>query len=342
MKRKNLYTLFGLLVALIVGFLIGISVDFPKVKSDDIAGTIGKVSNYRNVTVSDEDIQLRSDLATDPATAEAYANFYSFHYTAAIELTVTLESTIKAASNLPDFMGANKAVMDALSLYQKHIGQARGEILLALNALRNIDKLQPSNIGLLLNNANLAISQMSYNDDAVIRFIDQASVYLEGKSGMWVQQLRKSYNHLAMLQATKAVVSNDKPKMKYLDGKELFAETEKLNWWSQENLNAFFSTDQGQLKANFPNIEQLGIIKDMEALGLFSNESLLALKDRLGLFATGMENLGFMSNENLGIILNAESLGIYLNVEKLGQLIESNENLASFRPNVEQLGLIIP
>jgi len=57
----------GLIAALCIGFLIGISVDYPKTNKSDVAGTFGKVEKYRKVQMTEKDIQLRSELTRDTA-----------------------------------------------------------------------------------------------------------------------------------------------------------------------------------------------------------------------------------------------------------------------------------
>ena len=65
-KTKLLFAI-GLMAALCIGFLIGISVDFPKVNKSDLAGTFGKAEKFHKVQMTAKDIQLRSELLKDTA-----------------------------------------------------------------------------------------------------------------------------------------------------------------------------------------------------------------------------------------------------------------------------------
>ncbi len=61
----KLLSAFGIVGGLIVGFIIGVSVDFPKVDSDKVSGTIGKVNNYRKTQGSITEIELQNELTSD-------------------------------------------------------------------------------------------------------------------------------------------------------------------------------------------------------------------------------------------------------------------------------------
>ncbi|MDA3927697.1 MAG: hypothetical protein PF541_01975 [Prolixibacteraceae bacterium] len=307
-KSTNLFIALAIVIGLIIGFLVGISVDFPDPQSAELSGTIGRINNYSNVSLSDEDIQLRDDLLNDIERQEAYANYYSFHYGAAAELTAALEVAVKASENLSDFKNINQAIINNLKRYQQSIGQSRKELLLALNVLQSADKVDPSDFGEILNNANIAIAQMNYNDETIVNFIDEAGNYLTGKSGSKIVLLSKAYNHLLLLQATKAIACNNKPKMKYLDKKELFALSEELSFrLSQEKLNDIVSIDQVSLKYVMSN-EMLEIVK------INSEEILKAIS--IG----NAEQLKFMSNGSLGSTIDIEKLRTSVMGSEIGQL----------------------
>ena len=57
MKKKNRSLLIlTIAVSLVVGFLTGMLVDFPKTDNTQLSGTIGRVQNYKNVKVTEKDI----------------------------------------------------------------------------------------------------------------------------------------------------------------------------------------------------------------------------------------------------------------------------------------------
>jgi hypothetical protein len=335
MRKKNLYTIVGIIACLVIGFLLGTLVNYPKVNNNELAGTIGKASNYRNVTVAEDDIQLRSDLQSDTSLQKAYIDFYTFHYATAAELTDALDLSIKASESVNDFKSSNAAIINGLKKYRASINRLRSDLLMAISTLMNIDKLDAATISEVLNNAGIALSQLSYNDDAVIAFIDESAYYLGDKNGRDAILLRKAHDKLMILQITKAVVMNDKPKMKYLDGKELFAGSEQLNIWSIENLNGIIISDQENLQMVF-NSEKLGLVNNQNALNLallFNAENFNSVSEFITAGYSNMEQLQiFFSSEKLNTgYTNVESLNIYLNSEMVGLFILNVEQMESIR-----------
>ena len=331
-KKSNLFTVIGGVVALAIGFLIGISVNYPKVSNSDISGTIGKTDKYRNVNITEDDLQLRSDLLADTSLQKAYTDFYSFHYATAVELTNALDLAINASENLDDFKSANASIVSGLKKYRANIDRMRADLMLAVATFNKIEGLDAARINQVINSANIALAQLSYNDDAVLAFVDESAVYIAGKPDRDVLLLRKAHDKLMLLQITKAIVMHDKPKIKYLDGKELFAASIQLNIWSSEILNQQLFADRESLNLAY-NAEQLGGFFNQETFGaVFSNENFKAISENLGAMYFNIEQLG---------LFNSEQLGFYLNVEQLGTVLMDIESLGSFR-NVEQLGIIIP
>ncbi|MDP2236944.1 MAG: hypothetical protein Q8J88_10965, partial [Bacteroidales bacterium] len=60
------------IAALVVGFLIGFSVNSIAPSSDDLAGSIGKVDRFRNVQITEDDILLRNEFVEDTAKRAQY------------------------------------------------------------------------------------------------------------------------------------------------------------------------------------------------------------------------------------------------------------------------------
>ena len=65
-REKSLFTI-GLIIGLGIGFVIGISVNFPKPNQSDLTGTFGKAAKFRKVQMTQKDVQLRSELLRDSA-----------------------------------------------------------------------------------------------------------------------------------------------------------------------------------------------------------------------------------------------------------------------------------
>jgi hypothetical protein len=65
-KVKMIFAI-SLIAALFIGFMIGVSVDYPNPNKSDLAGTFGKAEKFRKVQMTEKDLQLRSDLVKDTA-----------------------------------------------------------------------------------------------------------------------------------------------------------------------------------------------------------------------------------------------------------------------------------
>jgi hypothetical protein len=65
-KVKMIFAI-SLIAALFIGFMIGISVDYPNPRKSDLAGTFGKAEKFRKTQMTEKDLQLRSELVKDTA-----------------------------------------------------------------------------------------------------------------------------------------------------------------------------------------------------------------------------------------------------------------------------------
>ena len=72
--QKGVLTVLVVIVSLAAGFLIGVLVDFPKTDNTELSGTIGRVQNYKNVKITEEDIELKNQLTSDTLILKAISN----------------------------------------------------------------------------------------------------------------------------------------------------------------------------------------------------------------------------------------------------------------------------
>jgi len=223
MKKSQLIIVGALLlIALAVGFVIGVSVDFPKPSGNDLGGTIGKLNNYRNVKLGEDDIQLRSDLLTNTVIRKQYQGYFAFHYTAVVKLGNNIDYALQVANQSGDFTSNYVEQIGALAEYAKILEVNRLDILLALQVIQNLSEKNQSGIGPVLNNAQMAIAQIKYKESVVIDFVEAIEIYLENAPDGYNQDLKKAHDLLVIVQAGQAIASNNKPAIKYFDNKELF------------------------------------------------------------------------------------------------------------------------
>lgn len=310
-KNEKVRTALFVIVGVLVGFTIGISVDFPKTNESELAGTISKVDNYRNVKISEEDVKLRNELLTDTILYKRYMDYCKFQYVTAATMTSALETAIKASEGLADFKNLNGSLIEGLKGYYNNIGHSRTELMHVIAILNEIDSADPSDVYMAMQNANTAIDQMKYKDDAVISFIDEAGRYLKGKNGGNIKMLSKAYNHLLLVQGTKAATLKDKPKSKYLESKELMTSGGELNSYDATNVMNFIFTDTQSLKAQFPDSE---INTDIA----FSEENLTDVSNQLNaiLVISSEVYAGCFMDASGSQLLNVDNL----NMDQTGNL----------------------
>lgn len=129
-KTKLLFAI-GFLAVLCIGFLIGISVDFPKVDNSDLAGTFGKAEKFHKVQMTAKDIQLRSELLKDTAQLRSmiqgiiYFSIFTEDVCKEIDLTLTSFKTkglgsqtgeseaVKALQDYSDFIRNNNKTLSS-------------------------------------------------------------------------------------------------------------------------------------------------------------------------------------------------------------------------------------
>jgi hypothetical protein len=232
-KSGNLLT--GILIALglIIGFFAGVLVNWPPTDESKLSGTIGKVDNYRNVKVSENDINLRSELMNNNQMLDDFQRYYSFHYTNNVQKNEIINESLANFKKVEEFAKPIQEKIEALDHYNKFISEARKDILIALMALRKIaDGSGEQSIGIPLNNANNAIAQISYKGKAILDIVESLDDFLAERQPGSFPELTKAHDKLLLCQIQTTVATNDKLMMKYLDKKEFFGSVEDIGSYS--------------------------------------------------------------------------------------------------------------
>ena len=254
--KKSTKLIIGLIIAIsfAAGFLIGIMSNVSPEKESNLAGTIGKINNYRNVKISDNDIKLRNDLMKDEKLIKKYKDYYNYQYSVNARLGLAVDDALEASAKIPDFASAYNKEIGAITNFKNFLKEARKDLLAILSVLNNIYESDQISISSLLNNANNSIAQISYRQSAVTDFIAIIESYLSGKNSHDYSQLKKAHDMLLMNQFTNAVISQNKPLLKYLDNKSFFAtttefkneyelETVKFKKAIKDEISVVFTTD---------------------------------------------------------------------------------------------------
>ncbi len=343
-KNKNIQTgLIGLL-ALIVGFLIGIFVDIPSTNTDDLAGAIGKVDRYRNVQVTEDDILLRNELVEDTAKRELYQNYLNFYYYKALRTAHDLDKIIEKTKQVDEFSKENPIFINSLDSYREYLKTAQSDIMLAKAMLSSLDENEEVPVIGYLNQANNAVARMRSNDDLLVNYLKTLETFIESNPQQEYPMLADAHDVLSVNVIQSAAVTNNKPVLKYLDQTKLINTQEEMkDLVKQDQFNDFVA---GQIKLD---AEKVGsYVSDMESLGLIvilnDMESMqdVVMNDmdklnivfdaeNLGAIVFDQENLGVFDMEKLNVAADMEKLGTIRDIEHL-QVFLNTEKLHDIRP----------
>jgi hypothetical protein len=316
MKNKTkILIAFGMVSALIIGFMIGVVVNYPKIDISSASGTIGKIKNYRNIKVSDASLKLYNDLISDTTKLKKIKNYYNFQYLTALKLSANIGNAIKEANAVSAFKEKNLNTINNLADYETFLLSARTDLLLAISAINAVKTTDPALYMIVSNQANNVIVQMNYKNKGIIRFIEDVSTFVTENPSVDCAGLKKIHDVLSISEVFNSAIIGDKVMLKYFDKKPLLGNNEELQ-----------ACDQTQLKNNMQHdFEMLNIIFpcDRENLGNLDKESLNAIYKDVAVLNDAifdMEKLGIEDSEKLGLkFTDSEKLGRFCDSEKLGR-----------------------
>ncbi|HCT93512.1 MAG: hypothetical protein A2X19_01500 [Bacteroidetes bacterium GWE2_39_28] len=355
-RRTTIAVIVAVFFGIIAGFLIGISVEYPRVNNDAISGTIGKVKKYSNAKATEAELKLQNDLASDTILLNSMKNYLNFYYANALDLGEKIEMAVNESKSNEDFSTKYNNNIAAIQRYGQFLNSSRTDLLMMLvlcNDPQNTNAVLLKNFSMQINNI---VTRTNYYRNSVIDFINIIENYITEKPKASVKGLEKAHDLLAYNQAITAAVTNDKVLLKYLDKKRFFVtdmesgevdaiknkiEIDKLqlkSFWDSEKLGTGFNDFE---KLGFLDVEKMGriIAYDSEKLGItfFDSEKLGFLDvEKMGrVIALDSEKLGFWSNissNELGrtLLFDSEKLGGFFDSEKLGAGFTDSEKMGAF------------
>ncbi len=328
-KNSKLLIVAGMVFAMIIGYLIGILVDYPNVDKNSVAGTISKINNYRNSQLAPNEVELKNELVSDTAQLKKMRKFLSFHYYNVLKTQEEIKSALDIVNAESGFKAKNENVIKSLESYNKYLSSARTDLLLALSALTNPKETDPSALRDLINQTNNVIAQCNYRNRGVGEMIDALSEYVKGDKSGKTDELKRIHDILMLNQINVAVLTGNKSNLKDFENKPFLSDSEKLQIFDKESFNRLLINDMEKL--SFMDLEKLGI-EDAEKLGTLDKEK-LGVTDAEKIEAFDKEKLGF-------IITDAELQASYSDKEDLG-IYQDKDNLnLIYIHDKEKLGLV--
>jgi hypothetical protein len=322
-NKRNLITALVIVLTFVAGYLVGLLVDYPHVNRDEVSGTIGRVSNYRNTKATEADIELRNDLLSDTIMQKSVGNYMSFYYAKSLEFAKTIAFAVEQAKADEAFATQNTTQIEALEKYAAFLQTSRKDLLMATLVCQSIEESSPEMLRNALAQANNIIAQMNHRNSTVITFIESLDAYILKTGRAANENLNRAHDLLVFNQIGSSLATRDKVMMKYFDKKQLFAKD--------------IQTAPTDIKGS--------IIKDLETLNAIyytDMEKLMCDKEKLG--AMDSEKLGYWVQndiEKLSMYNDIEKLGstFALDSEKLGRVVAlDSEKLGTRFTDAEKLG----
>lgn len=347
-NSKSLAIVALVFISLTAGFLVGILVDFPKTDNTQLAGTIGRVQNYKNVKVTQEDIELKNDLVSDTLILKAISTYFNYYYVRAVSQGEKIRYALEALENQDTYKENAGVLLQDIARYATFLENARLDLLQAIAVVTFPTEVHPVMMRNTIVQANNVISQISYRKQAVLDLTDNLGTYLEKQGKEANASLASVHTVLTMEQITNAITLNDKVVLKYFEKKKIF--TEQIQGSFATDLQVAVIADAQKLGLALFEVDPMGLLVE-DATNIGSHFLLNSLE--LNPFLQNMNDLGyigtvayesdnsirvFMNMEDLSlkVVMDSQQLGSVRNFEELGFL---NENQLNFVIRSEDLGI---
>ncbi len=327
--------------SLVIGFLIGIAVDFPKVNKEELSGAIARVKNFRNVKAGDEDIKLKNELIGDTVRLNSLKNYVNYYYLKSATLSSYIKMAVSESNEIDAFKTSNQELITSIDNYGKFLDKTRQDMLLVYNSLSKPENTQPGLLREMLEEVSNTIAQMKFRNNIVLEYIKSAESFLTNNQNT---ELEKAHDLLLLSQINTAIMNDDKNLQKWLSDKKMLSDVEKLSWWDSETLKGIVFLDTEKLNGiEITDAEKIGLILDKESLNRLMDNVTLNSLEKLGAGFTDVEKLGtgFTDSEKLGVgFFDFEKLALKLNSNETLGLIGDTENLSFVINDSEILGVL--
>jgi hypothetical protein len=350
--QKGVLTVLVVIVSLAAGFLIGVLVDFPKTDNSELSGTIGRVQNYKNVKITEEDIELKNQLTSDTLILKAISNYFNYYYVSAVSQGEKIRYTLDNVNPLKEFREFSGLVLIEFENYGTFLENARKDLLLAVIVCKEPEDVNPVMMRNTITRANNVISQMNYRKQTVLNFLENVEAFLEQKQEGSSPVLADIHMILTLDQVANAMALNDKMVLKYFEKKKLF--TEEIQGSFSTDLKGIITSDMNSLGTGFTDIagiEYFPILQDASLIGrqfILGDAALQSFQsnmNELGYYMTNAQTLQNMQDLSLGSIMfimdAAGELGVFMKPNDLGgYIITDKDNLGTFW-DAQKLGSVL-
>ncbi len=306
-KQKNLIIALSLVVGVVVGLVVGFVLTDPCRDLGDAAGTIGRVEHYRDVQISEADIDLRNQFLDDDGMLERYEMYLGYEYATNLKQAENTRFALLAGRQHNEFSAQNRQVLDRMEEYSRLMDNARLRILEALGVITDLENREGVAVRTVLNSAGNAIAQTQIRGNVLFDYLVAVEDFFDTHPQTEYPALTRAHDELYATLLMNNIIRDNKPVLDHLLAKNLLDEDGELAQMDIEQLQGSILFDAARLNARFLDQETLQSISIMD-------QELL--------------NTGFMitDQEMLGL-LDAEAMGAYTDHEALKLLIMDQEAL---------------
>ena len=347
--HKTILVIFSLVIGFAIGLMVGLTLTNPGMSLREAAGTIGRVDQYRNVRVTEADIELRNELLADENMREAYRNYLAYEYAANIKMGDDLRFAISAGREHADFRTNSARTLDRMEEYAIFLDNARLRILEAIGTLSDLSDRDRVAIRTVLNSAGSAIAQTQVRNGVVFDFMTDVESFFKTHPKAEFPQLALAHDQLFANMLMHNIVNDNRPVLEHLLAKEVMDEDGEFAQLDAETLRMIILNDAGNLRdIAFLNEALLDfVIMDIEALRVnFRVQDAEHLRDLTRFDAEQLRHFGILDAENLRRLttLDSEQLNDVMSFLDGVMLDDASafdfERLAAF--DIEQLIAAIP
>lgn len=206
--------------ALAVGLFIGLWITGVFPAGDSFSGTFAKADRFRKVSITEQDIVLRNDLLGDTASLTKYQKYLSYYYFKSLQTSVDLEKVMAKTANEADFNQSNYA--KALAGLNTYLETARVNLLKGVALLKTLKESKNQPLRDDLTNAMNTISRINNQNRILLDFLGSVETYLASHADQPHQALKDAYDLLTVNVMQTALITRDRPLLKYLGEMKFF------------------------------------------------------------------------------------------------------------------------
>jgi len=187
-------------ISFFLGFYIGMTVNSNKLNKKELAGTIGKANDFRDIKATENDIHLRSDLLSNDVLLKSYRKYFSFHYSSCEKLCKDIDFAIQTSENVTEFREDYSMEIENVKQYRKLLEEAQKNILLATTSLQKLAQSDDNNFSKVINNANSSVTKIKDNQKCLQELVASIEKFMSGNNPYKFSELIKAHDMFAINQ----------------------------------------------------------------------------------------------------------------------------------------------